>query len=75
MREHARLRDEGVGHREELLVSLQARGGLYCPPLYDRDVCPRSGLAYVSRARRPEVPLRTERAFLDDVNRFPFPDD
>ena len=75
MREHARLREEGVEDREEMLVRLQAGGGLYCPALYDRDVCPRSGLAYVSRARRPEVPLRTERAFLDDVNRFPFPDD
>ena len=75
MREHARLREEGIEDREEILVRLQAGGGLYCPALYDRDVCPRSGLAYVSRARRPEVPLRTERAFLDDVNRFPFPDD
>lgn len=75
MRDHARLREEGITDREELLARLQAGGGLYCPVLYDRDVCPRSGLAYVSRARHPDVPLRTTRAFLDDVNRFPFPDD
>ena len=75
MREHARLRDEGIQDREEMLFRLQAGGGLYCPALYERDVCPRSGLAYVSRAHRPDVPVRTERAFLDDVNRFPFPDD
>ena len=75
MRDHARLRRAGITDRTELLVRLQAGGGLYCPALYDRDVCPRSGLAYVSRARHPDVPLRTARAFLDDVNRFPFPDD
>ena len=75
MREHARLREEGVRDREEMLVRLQAGGGLYCPALYERDVCPRSGLAYVSRAHRPEVPLRVPRAFVEDVNRFPFPDD
>ena len=75
MREHARLREAGIRDREEMLVRLQAGGGLYCPALYEREVCPRSGLAYVSRPLRPEVPLRTTRAFLDDVNKFPFPDD
>ena len=75
MRELGRLRTEGVTDREELLFRLQAGGGLYCPALYDRDVCPRSGFAFVSRARRPGVPVRVERAFVDDVNRFPFPDD
>ena len=75
MRDLARLREEGVHDREEILFRLQEKGGLYCPALYDREVCPRSGFAAVSRARRPGAPLRVERAFLDDVNRFPFPDD
>ena len=56
MREHARLRDQGIRDREEMLVRLQAGGGLYCPALYDRDVCPRSGLAYVSRPRASGSP-------------------
>lgn len=75
MRDLARLRTEGIADREEILFRLQEKGGLYCPALYDREVCPRSGFAAVSRARRPGAPLRVERAFLDDVNRFPFPDD
>lgn len=75
MRDHARLREEGIQDREEMLFRLQAGGGLYCPALYERDVCPRSGLAYVSRAHRPEVPVSVPRAFVEDVNRFPFPDD
>lgn len=75
MRDLARLREEGITDREELLFRLQEHGGLYCPALYDRSVCPRSGFAVVSRSRRPGAPLRVERAFLDDVNRFPFPDD
>ena len=75
MREEARLREAGITDREERLARLAAGGGLYCPVLYDREVCSRSGFAFVSRARRPEAPLRVERAFLDDVNRFPFPDE
>ncbi len=75
MREDAHLRQDGILDREERLVRLAAGGGLYCPALYEREVCPRSGLAFVSRPLRPEVPLRVERAFLDDVNRFPFPDE
>ena len=75
MRDHARLRDEGLHNREEILARLAEKGGLYVPALYEREVCPRSGFAFVARARRPEAPLPVPRAFLDDVNRFPFPDD
>ena len=75
MREHARLRESGVRDREELLARLRPEDGLYCPALYDREVCSRSGFAYVSRPRRAEAPLPVPRAFLDDVNRFPFPDE
>ena len=75
MRHHARLKAEGVRDREEILARLAAGGGLYCPALYRREVCPRSGFAFVSRPVRPEAPLPVPRAFLDDVNRFPFPDD
>lgn len=75
LREDARLRAAGVRSREERLARLAAGGGFYCPALYQREVCPRSGFAFVSRARRPEAPLPVERAFLDDVNRFPFPDE
>lgn len=76
MRDHARLREEGVTDRVEMLARLAEGGGLYCPALYEREVCPRSGFAFVARAvDSVEAPLPVERAFLDDVNRFPFPDD
>jgi len=75
MRDHARLREAGVRDRGDILFELQKGGGLYCPSLYDREVCPESGLAHVSRARREEVPLRVERAFVADINRFPFPEE
>lgn len=76
MREHARLREAGVIDRMEMLARLSADGGLYCPALYEREVCPRSGFAFVAGpAAGREAPLPVERAFLDDVNRFPFPDD
>ena len=76
MRDHARLREEGVTDRVEMLARLAEGGGLYCPALYEREVCPRSGFAFVARAvDAVEAPLPVERAFLDDVNRFPFPDD
>ncbi len=75
MRDHARLRDRGVRDREEILHELQRDGGLYCPALYDRAVCPESGFAHVSRARREGVSLRVERAFVPDISRYPFPDE
>lgn len=76
MRDHARLREEGVTDRVQMLARLAEGGGLYCPVLYEREVCPRSGFAFVARAvDSVEAPLPVERAFLDDVNRFPFPDD
>ena len=76
MRDHARLREEGVTDRLVMLSRLAERGGLYCPALYEREVCPRSGFAHVARpVESVEAPLPVERAFLDDVNRFPFPDD
>ncbi len=75
MRDHARLREQGVRDREEILRQLQRGGGLYCPALYDRDICPESGLAHVSGARHADVPLRVERAFVPDISRYPFPDE
>ena len=75
MRDWARLRDEGVADREELLFRLQQGGGLYCPALYEREICPESGRAVVARARREGVPLKVERALVPDIDRYPFPDE
>ncbi|MBI4821845.1 MAG: TIGR03960 family B12-binding radical SAM protein [Deltaproteobacteria bacterium] len=74
LRHVAELRKKRLS-RTETLVALAKEGGLYCPALYDREICERSGLQYVSRARHPGVPERVSRAFVDDLDRYPFPDD
>ncbi|MGH9336343.1 MAG: DUF2344 domain-containing protein, partial [Vicinamibacteria bacterium] len=61
--------------RIEVLVELAREGGVYCPALYERELCERSGLVHVARPKYEGVPEKVERAFLADINRFPYPDD
>jgi len=75
MRHYARMKSEGELDRTAILVELAKKGGVYCPALYERELCDRSGLSYVSRPRYPSVPERVERAFVEDINDFPYPDD
>jgi radical SAM-linked protein len=75
MRHYASLKRQKALDRTEILVELAREGGLYCPALYERELCPRSGLSYVSRPRFEGVPERVRRAFLADINRYPYPDD
>jgi radical SAM family uncharacterized protein/radical SAM-linked protein len=74
MRHYAELKRER-NDRTEILVELAKEGGVYCPALYDRELCERSGLVYVSRARYEGVPEKVGRAHLVDINRYPYPDD
>jgi radical SAM family uncharacterized protein/radical SAM-linked protein len=74
MRHYAELKRER-NDRTEILVELAKEGGVYCPALYDRELCERSGLVYVSRARYEGVPEKIGRAHLVDINRYPYPDD
>ncbi len=68
------LRKEGRGRRE-ILVELARLGGIYVPMLYATEICPRSGLMVVGAPLEAGVPARVERNLLEDLNRFPFPDD
>lgn len=67
-------RDQGRS-REESLVELAALGGIYVPALYAVKVDDVTGFTVVDRPLHDGVPARVERAFLADINRFPFPDD
>jgi len=69
-----RLRQEGRTRRE-ILVELARLGGIYIPQLYEVELCPRSGLQVVGKALAEGIPARVERNLLDDLDRFPFPQD
>jgi radical SAM family uncharacterized protein/radical SAM-linked protein len=75
MRHYTALAREGELSRIEILAEIAKEGGVYCPDLYERELCERSGLMTVVRAKYPGVPERVQRAFLDDINKFPYPDD
>ncbi len=74
MRHYAELKRAGELSREEILVELASGGGVYCPDLYVREICSRSGLEVVASPKYPRVPPRVERAFVEDINRYPYPD-
>ncbi|HXV61378.1 MAG TPA: TIGR03960 family B12-binding radical SAM protein [Vicinamibacteria bacterium] len=74
MRHYAELR-RGKLEREDILAELSREGGVYCPDLYEREECPRSSLLCVSGPKREDLPKRVERAFVEDINRYPYPDD
>lgn len=67
-------RREGLARKERLLRLAQIRG-VYVPSLYDVAPDPESGLLVVQRPQRADVPFPVERRLVDDLNRFPFPDD
>jgi radical SAM family uncharacterized protein/radical SAM-linked protein len=74
LRCYADARDAGLSRRQRL-VELAQLGGLYCPDLYERFIDPESGFEVVGAPLEPGVPDRPQRVILDDINRFPFPDD
>jgi len=74
LRHYAELKRE-TKDRIEVLIEIAKEGGVYCPALYEREICERSGLMYVSRPRHDGVPEKVHRAYLADINRYPYPDD
>lgn len=68
------LRDEGVPRRERLAALARLRG-VYVPSLYAVAVDPDTGLEVVDRPELPGLALPIRRNVVDDLNRFPFPDD
>jgi radical SAM family uncharacterized protein/radical SAM-linked protein len=75
MRHYAEMKRDGRLSRTEMLVELAKEGGVYCPELYERELCERSGLLVVGKPKLPGVPERVSRAFVEDINRYQFPDD
>ena len=75
LRAIGQMKREGRLSRREMLIEVAKEGGVYCPELYTRDICERSGLMFVSAPTHPDVPARVQRAFLDDISRYRFPDD
>jgi len=70
------LRSQGVP-REDRLHALAALRGVYVPSLYSTRVDPDTGFEVIDegRAREGGLPFPVQRSMVDDLNRFPFPDD
>jgi radical SAM family uncharacterized protein/radical SAM-linked protein len=75
LRHYGAMKKAGKLDRTAILVELAKEGGVYCPELYEREACPRSGLVYVSRPKHAGVPERVARAHVADINEYPYPDD
>ncbi len=69
------LKRQGVSRRERL-VKLASLGGVYVPSLYTSSRDPDTGFLVVDRpAESSAAPFPVQRAFLDNLSKFPFPDD
>ncbi|HTQ46145.1 MAG TPA: TIGR03960 family B12-binding radical SAM protein [Polyangiaceae bacterium] len=69
-----RLKREGVPRHERLRALAKLRG-VYVPSLYATRLDSDTGFHVVDRALAPEAPLPVVRTLVDDLDRFPFPDD
>jgi len=70
----ARLKREGVPRAERLRALAKLRG-VYVPSLYETAACPDTGHFYVKKPAEGDLPFPVVRSLVDDLNRFPFPDD
>jgi radical SAM family uncharacterized protein/radical SAM-linked protein len=62
--------------RRQALARLAQLEGVYVPSFYDVEEDPETGLQVVSRANHPDVPaLPIRRRLVEDLSKFPFPDD
>ncbi|MFI5302665.1 MAG: TIGR03960 family B12-binding radical SAM protein, partial [Polyangiales bacterium] len=68
------LKRDGVA-RAERLRALARLAGVYVPSLYATRRDPDTGFSVIDRPLAPEAPLPVVRTIVDDLNRFPFPDD
>jgi radical SAM family uncharacterized protein/radical SAM-linked protein len=69
-----RLRKEGVP-RADRLRALARLAGVYVPSLYATKLDESTGFTVVDRGLVPEARVPVVRTIVDDLNRFPFPDD
>jgi len=61
--------------RSERLVQLAKIRGVYVPALYETAIDPVDGFMIVTGPKVPGIPFPIERRLLDDISKFPFPDD
>jgi radical SAM family uncharacterized protein/radical SAM-linked protein len=72
--EWTRMRAAGV-RRAERLRALARLQGVYVPSLYYTRIDEATGFRVVDAPLVPEAPLPVRRALVEDLNRYPFPDD
>jgi radical SAM family uncharacterized protein/radical SAM-linked protein len=65
---------EGLSRRERLVRLAQIRG-VYVPSLYETALDPVDGFLVVTGPSEPGLPFPIERRLLDDISKYPFPDD
>jgi radical SAM family uncharacterized protein/radical SAM-linked protein len=61
--------------RAERLLRLAQLPGVYVPSLYSTRVAAETGFTVLAGPLSPKAPWPVRRTFVDDLNRFPFPDD
>jgi radical SAM family uncharacterized protein/radical SAM-linked protein len=61
--------------RREILIRLAGKYPLYVPALYSCEADAATGLFVVGEPHDARVPKRARRAWVADINRFPFPED
>jgi radical SAM family uncharacterized protein/radical SAM-linked protein len=61
--------------RADRLTRLAALPGVYVPSLYRTAIDAESGLEVVTEPLHPSAPFPVKRRLLEDISRFPFPDD
>lgn len=74
LRRVGELRRAGSSRRE-ILIELAMLGGVYVPQLYAIDDNEDTGIQSVGAPLDQRVPARVERRLVEDLSRFPFPDD
>jgi radical SAM family uncharacterized protein/radical SAM-linked protein len=66
------LKKAGVP-RAERLRAIAKLGGLYVPALYETELCADTGMQVVKRPSDPALPFPVERAFVANIDDYPFP--
>jgi radical SAM family uncharacterized protein/radical SAM-linked protein len=74
LRRVGQRRREGMS-RAGILLELAREGGVYVPGLYRRSIDSNTGLMVVDGPLAEGVPGRIRRCVVEDLNRWPFPDD
>jgi radical SAM family uncharacterized protein/radical SAM-linked protein len=64
----------GLSRRDRLIRLAQLRG-VYVPSLYETAIDPVDGFMIVTGPKEPGLPFPIERRLLEDISKFPFPDD